>query len=127
GERAHIFIAGEYSHSVMKGAMLDGPDTGDGGLYREERMTAIQASAAELEMSRSILATARDLLTASSDGEVRPEPFLYARVDLVSSDEGAPVLMELEMVEPSLFMALGDAAVDRFTDAILARCPDHTH
>lgn len=127
GERAHIFISGEYSHSVMKGAMLDGPDTGEGGLYREERMTAIEPSAAELEMSRSILATARDLLTASSAGEVRPESFLYARVDLVSSDEGAPVLMELEMVEPSLFMTLGDGAVERFTDAILARCPDHTH
>ena len=126
GERAHIFIAGEYSHSVMKGAMLDGPDTGAGGLYREERMSAIEASELEIEVSRSILQTARDLLTASSEGEVQPEPFLYARVDLVSSDDGAPVLMELEMVEPSLFMALGGTAVDRFADAILARCPDHT-
>ena len=42
-------------------------------------------------------------------------------MDLVSNDEGDPVLMELEMVEPSLFTALSDGALDRFADAIVAR------
>ena len=122
GERAHIFLSGEYSHSVLKGAMLDGPDVGVGGVYKEERMSRIVASDDELEASRHVIRTARRLLTESADGvEDVPKPFLYARVDLVSSDEGAPVLMELEMVEPSLFTALGDGALDRFADAIAAR------
>jgi len=121
GERAHIFIAGEYSHSVLKGAMLDGPDVGVDGVYKEERMSPIIASDAELETARHVIRTARTLLTDQADGAVAPEPFLYARVDLVSDEQDNPVLMELEMVEPSLFTALGDGALDRFADAIVAR------
>lgn len=122
GERAHIFVAGDYSHSVLKGAMLDGPDVGVEGVYKEEKMSPIVASESEIEVSRMVIGTARRLLTESADGvEVAPQPFLYARVDLVSNDEGEPVLMELEMVEPSLFTALSDGALDRFADAIVAR------
>ncbi|WP_309232710.1 hypothetical protein [Actinotalea sp. JY-7885] len=120
GERAHIFIDGQYSHSVHKGAMLSGPDTGETALYKEERMSSIEASADELAMAERVIATARELLTA--DGSALPdEPFLYARVDLVSGDDGQPVLMELEMVEPSLFTRLGAGATDRFADAVLGR------
>ncbi|WP_149202111.1 ATP-grasp domain-containing protein [Actinotalea subterranea] len=122
GERAHVFIAGEYSHSVLKGAMLDGPDVGVDGVYKEERMERITASETEVEVAREVIRVARRLLTASADGvEVPPEPFLYARVDVVSGDEEEPVLMELELVEPSLFTSLGDGALDRFADAIVAR------
>lgn len=122
GERAHVFLAGEYSHSVLKGAMLDGPDVGVDGVYREERMSPIAATASEVEFSTRVIATARRLLTRSVDGvDVVPEPFLYARVDVVTDDDDAPVLMELELVEPSLFTALGDGALERFADAIAAR------
>lgn len=122
GERAHVFIAGEYSHSVLKGAMLDGPDVGVDGVYREERMSAIAASGREVEFSTRVITAARRLLTRNSDGvDVVPEPFLYARVDVVTDDDEAPVLMELELVEPSLFTALGDGALERFADAIAAR------
>ena len=122
GERAHVFVAGEYSHSVLKGAMLDGPDVGVEGVYREERMSAIAASGREVEFSTRVIAAARRLLTRNLDGvDVVPEPFLYARVDVVTDDADAPVLMELELVEPSLFTALGDGALERFADAIAAR------
>ena len=121
GERAHIFIAGQYSHSVLKGAMLDGPDAGVDSVYKEERMSRITASEAEVETSRNVILTARRLLTEAAEETVSDELFLYARVDLVNSDEGEPVLMELEMVEPSLFTALGDGALDRFADAIVSR------
>ena len=121
GERAHIFILGEYSHSVLKGAMLDGPDVGVDGVYKEERMSRFTASESEVEASRVVLRTARRLLTEAADGEVSEQRFLYARVDMVSSDDGQPVLMELEMVEPSLFTALSDGALERFADAIVSR------
>jgi hypothetical protein len=121
GERAHIFMNAEYSHSVLKGAMLDGPDTGTGDLYKQERMSPFVASDDEVEASRHVVRTARRLLTEAADGEVSAEKFLFARVDLVSGDDGQPLLMELEMVEPSLFTSLADGALERFADAIVAR------
>lgn len=121
GERAHIFIDGQHSHSVLKGAMLHGPVEGsDEGLYKEERMSAIEASPEEVAMARQVVEAARSLLNPDGGG-VNAEPFLYARVDLVSDDDGKPVLMELEMVEPSLFVRLGEGAVERFADAIVDR------
>lgn len=120
GERAHVFVLGEYSHSVLKGAMLHGPDVPADGMYREERMSRITATGDEIEVSRQVIKTARTLLTGDGVG-VEVEPFLYARVDLVSGDDDQPVLIELEMVEPSLFMSLSDHGLDRFADAIVAR------
>jgi glutathione synthase/RimK-type ligase-like ATP-grasp enzyme len=45
-------------------------------------------------------------------------PWLYARVDLVETDRG-PVLMELELIEPDLFLT--PAAAARLAAALLAR------
>lgn len=120
GERAHVFIAGEYSHTVVKAAMLDGPDVGVDGVYKKEEMSPAEAPASEVEMARTVLRTARRLLTAQSGTEV-PTPFLYARVDVVSGDDDQPVLLELELVEPSLFTSLAEGALERFADAVVAR------
>jgi len=35
-----------------------------------------------------------------------PSDWLYARVDLLNDNNGNPVVLELEMVEPSLFFAV---------------------
>ncbi|MCV2396177.1 hypothetical protein OEB99_17840 [Actinotalea sp. M2MS4P-6] len=122
GERAHIFISGEYSHSVRKGALLDGPDVAVNGIYRPERIAPLEADQAEVEAARHVVRTARRLLTEAADGvPVESDPFLYSRVDLVQDDEGAPVLLELEMVEPSLFFQHSEGALDRFADAVIAR------
>ena len=122
GERAHVFVAGEYSHSVLKGAMLDGPDVGVDGVYREERMSPLEASEREVEFSAAVVRAARTCFTQTADGvDLAPEPLLYARVDVVTDDAGEPVLMELELVEPSLFLGLADGALDRFADALAAR------
>ena len=122
GERAHVFLGGEYSHSVLKGAMLDGSDVATEGLYRPETMSNIEATEAEIATAGDVIQAARRLLTDSADGvEVAPEPFLYARVDLVSADDDTPVLMELELVEPSLFMSMAPGSVDRLVQAVLAR------
>ena len=45
---------------------------------------------------------------------------LYARVDGVARGS-AFLLMELELIEPNLFLAYGDGAADRFARAILGR------
>ena len=50
-----------------------------------------------------------------------PEGLLYARIDLARDGEGKPVLMELELIEPSLFLVEKPEALDRFAAAIVAR------
>jgi hypothetical protein len=44
---------------------------------------------------------------------------LYARVDLLPAGE-APVIIELELTEPSVFVGFADGAPGRFADAIAA-------
>ncbi len=122
GERAHVFVDGEYSHTALKAALLDGPDVATTeGLYKEETMSRASASEAEVEMAREVIRTASRLLTEQAGGDVVPSALLFARVDVVSADDGTPVLMELELVEPSLFLSLADGALDRLADAIAAR------
>ena len=48
-----------------------------------------------------------------------PGRLLYARVDLVHSDDG-PLLMEVEVTEPSLYLVEVPEAADTFAEAILA-------
>ncbi|HEX6870784.1 MAG TPA: hypothetical protein VF163_06780 [Micromonosporaceae bacterium] len=111
GETALLFLGGAYSHAIRKGAMLDGPDHGVDGLYRAEEIITREPSAAE----RAVAAAA---LAAVPGGADR---LLYARVDLLPGPDGEPLLIELELTEPSLFLGTSPDAVDRFADAIAAR------
>jgi len=43
---------------------------------------------------------------------------LYARVDLIRDRGGAPLLLELELIEPSLFFAYAPAAAARFAECV---------
>ena len=122
GEQAHVFFEGQYSHSILKGAMLDGPEVAIDGVYKEERISPIEASASDIEAALQVVLTARRLLTAgSTDVAVSSERFLYSRVDFVKDDDDNPVLMELEMVEPSLFLGHREGVLERFADIVVAR------
>jgi hypothetical protein len=44
---------------------------------------------------------------------------LYARVDVVDGPEGDPVVLELEAVEPNLFLGMSPDAAGRLADALL--------
>ena len=110
GESALLYLGGEYSHAIRKGPMLTAVDAGAHVLYRPEEITPRQATAAELAVAEQVLA-------AVPDG---PERLLYARVDLVPGADGSPVLLELELTEPSLYLAYGSAAPERFADAIVS-------
>lgn len=48
-----------------------------------------------------------------------PSEVAYARVDLVEVD-GWPAVMELELIEPELFLGHAPGAVDRLADHLLA-------
>ncbi len=50
---------------------------------------------------------------------VLEEPPLYARIDLVRDATGNTLLMELELIEPSLYFDQCPEAATRFVDAFL--------
>jgi hypothetical protein len=117
GETGMLFIGGAFSHAFGKGPMLTEDEVGQeqselvDGLYKEERITAREASAAELDLAARALA----LVPGG------PERLLYARVDVVPGPDGEPLLMELELAEPSFYLGLSDGAADRFAAAIAAQ------
>ncbi|GAA2716951.1 hypothetical protein GCM10010429_39550 [Micromonospora olivasterospora] len=115
GETALLFLAGpgglRFSHAIRKGPMLTGPDLGVEGLYKAEAITPRTATPEQLTV-------AERALTAVPGG---PERLLYARVDLIPGPDGAPVLVELELTEPSLLIGYADGAPDRLAEAVLTR------
>jgi glutathione synthase/RimK-type ligase-like ATP-grasp enzyme len=105
GETALMFLGGRYSHAVRKGPMLDGPDPGDVGLYKPEQIAPRAAGPDEVAVAERVLAAV-------------PGELLYARVDLIPGPDGAPLVVELELTEPSLYLGYAPGAVDRFAAAI---------
>jgi hypothetical protein len=114
GETALVFFAGEYSHSFHKGPMLaQGLGEAESGLYVEERLSSIEPSAGQVALANQVLDVAAKLLS------LRRKDFLYARVDVVEGPGGEPLLLELELTEPSLGFKLTTAeAASRFSRAI---------
>ncbi len=111
GETALIYLDGEFSHAIRKGPMLTGPDRLDDELFVPETITARRPTDAER-------ACADQALAAVPGGAQR---LLYARVDLLRDDDGNPVVIELELTEPSLFFATAPGAAQRFAAALAAR------
>ncbi|PFG33653.1 ATP-grasp domain-containing protein [Sanguibacter antarcticus] len=115
GETGLVFIAGEFSHAIRKNAMLSRGHRPTQGLYQEEVMRSVEASEAELALAQRALEAARTILGTAA------ESLLYARIDTLPGDDGEPILLELELTEPSMFLAKAPASLERFADAIAAR------
>jgi hypothetical protein len=69
------------------------------GMFDEDLMSLAEASEAEVELGAKTVAW-----LARRFGSMP----LYARIDMVSSPEGEPVLMEVEATEPSLYLQLAE-------------------
>ncbi|GAA3233782.1 hypothetical protein [Actinocorallia longicatena] len=106
GESALVFIDGEFSHAARKEPILR-PGAGVSELNG--------GTISPREPSQAELAIARRVLQAAPDG------LLYARVDLIPGPDGAPVLLELELSEPYLFLHQAPGAAGRLADAIVRR------
>lgn len=111
GETALVHFRGAYSHAIRKGAMLDGPYTGVVGLYKKENIIAREPTRDERAAAERVL---------DSIPGVRAADLLYARVDLIPGPAGEPLLVELELTEPTLFLGRVDGAAGRFADAVVA-------
>ncbi len=108
GETALLHFAGRYSHAIRKGPLLR---VGAGlveGLFAPEEITAREPDAAERRVAAAAIAALPF-----------PAP-LYVRVDLVRGADDAPVVLEIEMTEPSVFLPHATGAAERFARAILA-------
>lgn len=106
GERALVWIDGHLSHAVRKTVRWQGED-------ESVSTEAMPISAAEAEVAAAAVAVAQ----ARGD-------LLYARIDVAPDASGQPVVMELELIEPSLFFPQGGAqALERFVAGIRDRIP----
>ncbi len=103
GEYSVIFFQGAPSHAIRKT-----PKPGDFRV-QEEHGGLIRRVPADA----SLLAHARRALDC-----VAGVP-LYGRADLVRAEEGF-LLMELELIEPSLYFRMDESAPARFADALVA-------
>jgi glutathione synthase/RimK-type ligase-like ATP-grasp enzyme len=104
GEWSLLFFLGAYSHAVLKR-----PERGDFRVQEEFGGVLVPAEASPAIVE----AAARALEAAGQDT-------LYARVDGVVRG-GRLEVMELELVEPSLFLGPSPEAARRFADALLER------
>jgi len=103
GEWSIVFLGGRFSHAVLKR-----PAAGDYRVQWEFGGSAVSAAPA-----RRLIADAERVLAAA------PGDALYARVDGVER-EGRLVLMELELIEPHLFLGWDDGAAGRLAEALRA-------
>lgn len=107
GERSLIFFGGVFSHAVRKI-----PAAGDFRVQPRHggRNVEHTPSPAELKVAQQAL--------ASIDAGIADQPLLYARVDMVDAADG-PLLMELELIEPALFLDVVPGSADRLAEATL--------
>jgi glutathione synthase/RimK-type ligase-like ATP-grasp enzyme len=103
GEYSVIFFGGRYSHCVAKR-----PKTGDFRVQPDHGGTTEPA-----DLPDGALTLAEAALAAA------PVSATYARVDLIRGNDGALQLMEMELIEPALFLHCVPEAKARFAEAIL--------
>jgi glutathione synthase/RimK-type ligase-like ATP-grasp enzyme len=113
GETALLFFDGEFSHAIRKGPLLARGVEGDKveGLFVQEQIDPREPTARELEVATRVVACIPGGL----------DRVLYARVDLIPDADGEPLLLELELTEPSLFLSHDAGAADRLAAAIARR------
>jgi glutathione synthase/RimK-type ligase-like ATP-grasp enzyme len=104
GEYSLIFFGGVFSHCVAKR-----PRAGDFRVQPEHG-----GSTVAVPLPEGALAVAVAALAAA------PTPTVYARVDLIRGTDGKLQVMELELIEPALFLHCAPDAEERFAGAILS-------
>ena len=104
GEFSLLLFDGELSHAVLKR-----PRPGDFRVQPHHGGVTLPCTAPP-----GAEALAKQALAAA------PAKATYARVDIVPDDEGTLRIMELELIEPALFLDYEPASTAAFTKAILS-------
>jgi glutathione synthase/RimK-type ligase-like ATP-grasp enzyme len=120
GETAVVVVDGTVSHVLRKGSVLRpdevAPVRGDAlgaaeAMYDPGLVRAATATSAELALAAAVVGAVRERFGTTP---------LVCRVDLLPGAEG-PVLLELEAVEPHLYLDEAPGALGRLAAAILRR------
>ena len=111
GEIALVFVEGELSHAMRKGPLLalDLPPEDD--LFRQEDMRPARPAG-------DVVALGRRVHEFVDRRFGRP---LYARVDVLRDAAGTPAVLELELIEPSLFLDHAPGSAQALARAIAVR------
>jgi hypothetical protein len=117
GEVATLLFGGAVSHSVRKGPILGLGGGLVGGAYAER--LAPEALPPGRRAVVEAAATAVGRVVAARFGVV--EPLLYARIDLVTLDDGTDAVLEVELAEPSFFLETAPTAANRFAAEVARR------
>jgi hypothetical protein len=96
GELSLVYFGGQFSHAVRRHPMLSGTDPA-----AADRVTLRDPDDDQFALAEGVL------------GKVSAD-LLYARVDLVRMPDGEPVLMEVELTEPYLYLRYELDAPDLF-------------
>lgn len=109
GETAVLYLGGTFSHAIRKGPLLHSGAALVDGLFAPEDIRPRVAEPMELEVAAAAY---------------RAIPFAspaYARIDLIRDKAGTPVVLELELTEPSLFLMHASGAAERFARHLVQR------
>ncbi len=101
GEYSLFFFNGEYSHAILKT-----PEAGDFRVQEEHG-----AEIKPVQPPAALRRTASELFAA-----IEPQP-VYGRGDWVRGPDDGYLLMELELIEPSLYLRTDGGAAARFAAA----------
>lgn len=104
GERALVWIDGALRHAVRKTPRFLGD--------AESVSEAQEISPAEAELAEA---------TLNALPNNQRDTLLYARIDVAPGPDGTPMLMEVELVEPSLFLKQNPAALAAMVEGIRRR------
>ena len=109
GETGLVYFDGVFSHAFRKAPILalDAPPTDE--FYAAEEITGREPTADERRVA--------DTTIADCGGA----DLLYGRVDLVPGPDRQPLVLEVELTEPSYFVAQAPASADRFAAAVQRR------
>lgn len=110
GETALLYFDGTFSHAIRKGPLLAPGAAPTEDLFAQETIEPRTPSAAERAVGDRVSAWLTE----------RFGRLLFARVDLLAGADG-PIVLEVELTEPSLFIQTDDDAPARLARAIADR------
>ena len=108
GETGLVYFGGQFSHAFRKGAILGAQSRIANSLFVQEEISHTTAQADELLLGGAVL----EYITSRFGSAP-----LYARVDMVESEDATPTLMEVELTEPSFFLQTSHGSANRFAAA----------
>jgi len=101
GETSLLYFNRRFSHAVRRTPMLTAGTTGADNVRARARTPAPD----QVELAEKVLAAI-------------PQALLYARIDLVRLPDGSPVVIEVELTEPYLYLRYEPAAAARLATAL---------